>query len=328
MPTNLPPEYFEVEKRYRLARSPAEKIACLEEMLSIIPKHKGTDHLRADYRRQLSKLKSAAQTKKKGGTQPSAFRVEREGAAQVVLVGMANTGKSALVAALTKAEQEVSPAPYTTWRPTPGMLDVGGAQIQLMDTPPLDRDYLETALIDLIRRAELILLVVDLQADPLEQLERSVAILEENRILPRHRQGSYPGDRLVSFLPFLVLVNKCDDESWDDICQVFQELLTDDWPMLAVSVKTGRNLDTLKQTLFDSLELVRIYSKVPGREPDLDAPFVLRKGATVEDFAGRVHKDFLTKLKFARVWGSTEFAGQMVQRDYVLEDGDIVELHI
>ncbi len=328
MPTNLPPEYFEVEKRFRLAKSPAEKIACLEEMLSIIPKHKGTEHLRADYRRQLSKLRSAARARKKGGAQPSAFRIEREGAAQVVLVGTTNTGKSALVAALTKAEPEVSPAPYTAWRPTPGMLDFGGAQIQLIDTPPLDREYLEPELIDLIRRADLIGLVIDLQADPLEQLERSVAILEENRILPRHRQRSYPDGRLASFLPFLVLVNRCDDESWDEIYQVFRELLTEDWPMLAVSAKTGRNLDKFKQTLFDSLGLVRIYSKVPGREPDLEAPFVLRKGATVEDFAGRVHKDFLTKLKFARVWGSTEFPGQMVQREYVLEDGDIVELHI
>lgn len=328
MPTNLPPEYFEVEKRFRLARSPAEKIACLEEMLSIIPKHKGTDHLRADYRRQLSKLKSAAQAKKKGGVQPSAFRVEREGAAQVVVVGSTNTGKSSLVRALTKAEPEVSSAPYTTWRPTPGMLDVDGAQIQLIDSPPLDREYLEPELIDLIRRADLVLLMVDLQADPLDQLEHSVAVLEENRIVPRHRQGLDRGDRLVSFVPFFVLVNKCDDESWDELCQVFRELLTEDWPMLAVSVKTGRNLGSFKQALFDALELVRVYSKVPGRDPDLEAPFVLRRGATVEDFAGRVHKDFLTKLKFARVWGSTEFAGQMVQRDYVLKDGDIVELHI
>lgn len=328
MPTNLPPECFDIERRFRLAKSPTEKIACLEEMLSIIPKHKGTDHLRADYRRQLSKLKSAAQARKKSGTQPSAFRIEREGAAQVVVVGAANTGKSALVAALTKAEPEISPAPYTTWRPTPGMLEIGGAQIQLVDTPPLDREYLEPELIDLIRRADLVLLMVDLQGDPLEQLDRSVAALEENRIVPRHREGAYPTERLVTFLPFLVLINKCDDESWDEICQVFQELLTEEWSILAVSVKTGRNLDQLKQALFDALGLVRIYSKAPGRAPDLGTPFVLREGATVEDFAGRVHKDFLTKLKFARVWGSTEFAGQMVQRDYVLRDGDIVELRI
>lgn len=98
--------------------------------------------------------------------------------------------------------------------------------------------------------------------------------------------------------------------------------------MLAVSAQTGRHLEGLKQTVFDNLEIIRIYSKPPGKEPDREMPFVLKKGGTVGDLAAKVHKDFLAKLKTARVWGSGVYEGQLVSRDYVLQDGDVVELHI
>ena len=163
MPANLPPDYFDAEKRFRAAKTTKEKIARLEEMLTIMPKHKGTDKLRADLRRRISKLKDVSQSKKGGAKRDSAFYIEKEGAAQVVVTGPTNTGKSALVAALTNATPEVAPYPNTTWKPTPGMMPVKNIQIQLIDTPPIDRDYIEPELIDLIRRADLILLVVDLQ---------------------------------------------------------------------------------------------------------------------------------------------------------------------
>ena len=328
MPTNLPPDFFEAEKRYRLARSPAEKIACLEEMLRIIPKHKGTDHIRADYRRQISKLKSEARTKKGGSIHVSAFRINREGAGQIVVLGPTNVGKSALVDALTNATPQVAETPYTTWKPTPGMMLVDNVQIQLIDTPPLDREYLEPELIDLIRRADMILIVLDLQTHPDQQLEQSIEILRQNRILPSHMEENYTGDEYVSFVPMVVLTNKCDDESLDEICQIFRELIEEDWPTLSVSASTGRNLDLLRETVFNQLELIRVYSKAPDEEPDLDEPVVLKKGATLEEFTKEIHKDFYEKLKFARVWGSTAFDGQMVQRDYILQDGDVVELRI
>jgi len=122
MPTNLPPECLEAEQRYRAAKSAEEKAATLEEWLSTIPKHKGTDRLRADLRRRLSKLKAASQTSKSAGKQVSAFHIGREGAGQVVLVGPTNVGKSALLAALTNATPEVADYPFTTWKPTPGMM--------------------------------------------------------------------------------------------------------------------------------------------------------------------------------------------------------------
>ncbi len=327
MPTNLPPEYFAIEREYRAAKSAAEKIAYIEEMLSIIPKHKGTDRLRGDLRRKLAKLKSAAQSRKGGGRQESAFRIEREGAGQAVLVGPPNVGKSALVARLTNASPEVADYPYTTWTPTPGMMQVEDIQIQLIDTPPLNREFVEPELWSLIRRSELLLLMVDLQAYPIQQLEETLDILREHRILPQRLAPQYTGQLRLTFLPTLVLVNKNDDESSDEDLAVLRELLADDWELLPISAATGRNLNRLKRAVFERLGIVRVYSKPPGREPDLSNPFVLRRGNTVAEFAVKIHQDF-GNLKAARVWGSAAYDGQMVGRDYVLQDGDVVELRI
>jgi ribosome-interacting GTPase 1 len=328
MPTNLPPEYFEAEKRYRLATSPAEKAALLEELISIIPKHKGTDRLRADLRRRLSKLKDAASQSKKGlSKRESAYRIDKEGAGQAVVVGPANVGKSALVAVLTNATPEVADFPFTTWQPTPGMMPVENIQIQLIDTPPLNRDFVEPQLLDLIRRSDLMLLVVDLQTDPMHQLEDTVALLEEQRIVPRHLRDRYAQQRGLTFISVLVLANKNDDESSDENFEIFCELLEGEWPLLPISATTGRNLELLKQRVVEQLEIIRVYTKAPGREPDFSAPFALKKGDTIADLAEKIHKDFVENLRMARVWGGTVYDGQLVSRDYVLRDGDVVELH-
>lgn len=328
MPTNLPPDYFEVEKRYREAQSPAEKVALLEEMMRIVPKHKGTDHLRADLRRQISRLKEEAQSRKRQGGRQSVYQVEREGVGQAVVIGGINVGKSALVAALTNASPPVSEAPYTTRKPAPGMVPIEDIQVQMIDTPSLERDFAEGGLFDLIRHADLILLVVDIEADPLAQFEEALALLAERRIAPRQRVGQYPAEERFVYLPMIVLVNKCDDASQDDLVEVCRGLLGEEWDPLPVSAVTGRNLDELKRRAFALLEIVRVYSKPPGRPPDLAKPFVLKKGATVAELAGKIHRDFHQHLKYARVWGSAEFPGRMVQRDYVLQDGDVVELKI
>ena len=328
MPTNLPPDYFEAETLYKEAQTPEEKVARLEEMISTIPKHKGTDHLRADWRRRLAKLKEAAQTRKKTGGQVSPYVIDKEGAGQVVVLGPANAGKSALVAALTNARPEVSAAPFSTWSPTPGMMLVDNVQIQLIDTPPLNADYIDPEMINLIRRADYLLLVLNLQTNPDQQLEQIIQILESYRIIPDHRESLYDSKIGLAFKPLLVLANKCDDEDTVEVYELFCELMDHEWNCLPVSAETGRNLGLLKQRLFDELGIIRIYSKAPGKEPDRSAPFVMKKGSTIEEFARKIHKDFYEKLTFARVWGSSLFDGQMVQRDYVLQDEDVVELRI
>jgi ribosome-interacting GTPase 1 len=326
MPTNLPPECAEIEARYRAATSTGEKIACLEELLGAIPKHKGTDHLRADLRRRLAKLKDEPHARRGSSKQASAFRIDREGAGQVAVVGCPNVGKSALVTALTNAAPEVAEYPFTTWTPTPGMMQVADVQIQLIDTPPLHPDHLEPELIGLIRKADLILIVVDLQADAIGQLQDALAMLDQHHILPSVAKDRYEDLARLTFKPMLFVVNKNDDEGSDDDCRALCELFDGKCPLLPVSATTGRGLEGLKQTIFAALGIIRVYTKPPGKEPDLTAPFVLRQGSTVGDLAGKIHKDFLETLKSARVWGEGVFEGQAVARDYVLHEGDIVEL--
>ncbi len=328
MPTNLPPQYFEAEKRYKEAKDPIEKVERLEELIGTIPKHKGTDHLRADLRRKLSKLKTAAQPRKKGARRDPAWNIPREGAGRVVLIGCSNAGKSALLAALTNAEPEVSEAPFTSWTPTPGMMLVENVQIQLIDTPSIDRDYLEPMLMDLVRSADLILVVVDLDADPDQQLERTLKLLADQRVHPLRWKGRFDDGVRRSFLPVLVVANKSDDASDDENFQIFRRLLDEDWHSIAVSARSGRGLDRLRSAVFERLEIMRIYSRAPGREPDLNTPFVMRKGGTLQEFAALLHHDFYDKLRSARLWGKGVYDGQLVAREHVLHDGDIVELRI
>ncbi len=254
------------------------------------------------------------------------FHIEKEGAGQAVVIGATNVGKSALVRALTHAEPEVSDAPYTTWKPLPGMMTFEDIQVQLVDTPALDREFVEPGLFDLIRRADLILLMVDLQADPLEQLAETLLLLEEHRIAALDRRDRYPGQERMVFLPLLILANKCDDDSQDETFDLFCALLGEECPMIPISALTGRNAGWFKQRVYQALEIIRVYAKPPGKEPDLERPFVLKNGSTVVDLARKVHRDFYEKLKSARVWGSSAFDGQLVQRDYILRDGDIIEL--
>ena len=327
MPTNLPPEYFEAEERFRAATTDQERIVCLEEMLAAIPKHKGTDRLRGDYRRKLSHLREAVQAHKKVSRHESAFHVEREGPARVVIAGAPNVGKSALLAAVTHASPRVSEYAFTTCVPLPGMMPLRDIHVQLIDTPPLSKTHVEHELFNLVHTADLVVLIVDIQAEPLAQFEEATKLLAAHHVelSGKEEDRSDTGPKRV--IPALVLVNKVDDVFWDEEYLVFTELLGGKWPVMPISVKTGRNLGAMKEAVFDGLGIMRIYSKQPGKLAELHAPFVLRKGETVAAFAGRVHKDFVHHLKTARIWGTGVHDGQMVGRDHILHDGDVVELH-
>jgi len=327
MPTNLPPEYFEVERRYKSAQSVKAKIECLEELLSTIPKHKGTDKLRADYRKRLSKLKSAPQTKKGLSRHESAFHIDKEGDGRVIVIGSANVGKSSLVAKYTHAVPEISSSPYSTWTPTPGMMNYENIHIQIIDTPPLDRDFIEPDLVDLIKNSDLILLMVDLQAFPIQQFQDNIKLLENHRIVPLHFKQRHSEEKLTP-IPMIIVVNKDDEKKLDEDFEVLCELLEDEWSIISISLKENRNLEKLGEEIYIKMNIMRIYSKPPGKEVDRTQPFALKKGSTVLDFARKVHKDFYEKLKNARIWGSGVYDGQMVGRDHILQDGDIVELHL
>lgn len=328
MPANLPPPYFEAEKRYREAKTPEAKIEALEEMLTIMPKHKGTDKLRADLRRKIAKFKSEAQQKKGAGRKGVTYTIDKEGAAQVMVVGAPNVGKSSLVGVLSNASPEVAEFPHTTWKPTPGMVPYENIQFQLIDTPPITTSYVDPWMADLIRRADMVVILVDLKADPLQQMEDTLAVLQELRVFPEGQPLPPDLPKKPFLKKMMVVVNKVDTEADVEDFAAFQELSHCQMPCVAVSTASGRGLHTLLDTLFALSEVIRVYTKAPGKEPDKSAPFVLPKKSTLQDLAEKIHKDFVAKLKFARIWGKAVFDGQMVQKDYELQDGDVVEFRI
>jgi small GTP-binding protein len=332
MPANLTPQYMSAEQRFKQAGTHEEKITCLEEMLRVMPKHKGTDKLQADLKRRLSKLRQEAQ-KTAATRRGYTLSVEAEGAGQIVMVGPPNVGKSALLAALTKATPEVADYPFTTRRPMPGMMAFENVQIQLVDMPPISQEYMESWMSQITRNADALLLVVDLgDPDVLEAVELIVAVLQEWKILPIAGPLTAEIEDVLDIgvvpRPALLLGNKCDGLASKDNWDILQEFYSTRWPTLAASATHAHNLAALRRELYTLLDIVRVYTKAPGKKPDLTAPFPMPRGSTVVEVAATVHKDFASHLKFARIWGTEKYDGQMVQRDYVVQEGDVIELHM
>lgn len=326
MPANLSPEYRRAEERLRAAVGPQERLQALEEMLRVIPKHKGTEGLQADLKARIAKLKKQPATK--AGKSRFTPMVPPEGAGQVVLVGPPNSGKSALVAALTRARPLVADYPFTTHEATPGMMRFESVSIQLVDLPPVSPEHVEPWVFDLIRLADLCWVVVDGRW-ALEGLEATTAVLTGRGIglRPAGQPLAVRGqERIVR--PGLLIVTGLDRPEVASAFGALNELLEHQWPVFAVSTLTGAGLDLLPRRTFEALGIIRVRTKPPGKPLDeSEAPFTLPHGSTVEDLAARIHQDLRTTMKYARVWGKGVFDGQTVHRTHVLSDGDIVEIH-
>lgn len=330
MPANLPPQYYEAEKLYRLAKSPQEKIEALEVMLSIMPKHKGTDKLRAELRRRIAKFSEEAQRRPSIARKGSAYNIRKEGAGQLVLVGLPNAGKSQLVSTLTEAYPEVANYPYTTQTPTPGMLKFENIQIQLLDMPPITDPDAKPWFSQLLRNADLLLIVTDLGDNPLSQVETMLAELEKIRIKPVRREtGEEPLPGMPGMIQkrALIIGSKSDLNYSGQNYARLKSQYDDQFPVVSTSAKNGKGLEEMKRDIYKALDIIRVYTKSAGKKPDFEEPVVLKKGSTVEDVAESIHKDFGHSLKYAQVWGSGKYDGQRVKRGHILEDGDIVELH-
>ena len=354
MPANLSPEYKKAEAEFKQARDPRERLRCLREMLRTIPKHKGTEHLQADIKTRIKQLTEELTDRKKGRARAGpTHSIRPEGAAQVVLIGPSNAGKSSLHARLTGSHAEVGPYPYTTQAPLPGMLPYEDVHIQLVDLPPLSADFMQSWYVNALRPADAALLVVDL-SDPecmdhvlaiRDRLDERTVTLDEQWETPvvgdeaaqsGEREGA--GEQAVTdaddvpdpfrvHLPTLLVANKSDFDPDPDEVRVLEELLGVRFPAVAVSAETGAGLEKIGALLFDGLGIVRVYTKIPGRPAEGKRPFTVHRGDTVLDVARLVHKEIAESLKFARVWGSGQFDGQQVGADHPLADKDIVELH-
>jgi small GTP-binding protein len=313
MPANLGPEYLAAEQELRGAETAGERIEALEKMYAALPKHKGTEKLQADLRRRLSQARKDSQ--KKGASHaPPFYMVPKEGAGQVALIGPANSGKSSLVCALTHARPEVAPYRFTTRAPMPGMMAFEDAQIQLLDTPPIAEEFTEEWMPQVLRRADLSVLVVDVDdPDDLSEIEWVEKEMEEWKLA----------------MPRLMVTNKMDQEGSAGDYEVLAELYEERYELLGVSAATGEGLEKFARRVFEMLDVVRVYTKAPGKRAAMGAPYVLKRGATVMDAARHVHKDFAEQLKFARLYHKTGgLDGLPVERHHVLEDGDILEFHI
>jgi len=330
MPANLTSQYLSAEERYRHAAGHEEKVDALREMIALLPKHKGTEKLQADLKKKLSKLEEeGAHVAKSGHRAPDPGHVRREGAGQWALVGPPNSGKSSLLAALTHAHPEIADYPFTTRTAQPGMASIEDVQVQLVDTPAVAEGRIEPWLPGLVHAADGVLVVVEVEADEPEENWRAVAeLLDKARVLARGRPRPADVSPLAVEKPVLVLANKCDLDPDGTFAALEREAVWPELPYLPVSATRGDGLDALRPRLLSELGRVRVYTKEPGHPADKGKPFVLDKGATVEDLARLVHGDLAAKLHFARIWGAhARFEGQQVDRHHALEDGDVVELH-
>jgi ribosome-interacting GTPase 1 len=331
MPANLPPQYYELEREFRAEKDPREKLRLAQELLAMMPKHKGTDKLQADMRAKISKLKKQLTqgTTAHGVRQAAAHdHIEKEGAGQVILIGPPNSGKSSLLEVLTHAKPIVADYPYSTRQPLTGMMTFETVQIQLIDTPPISPESYENYLSGLIRNADLVVLVCDLATESmLDDVKFVLKKLEEKRIILKHQVIGKPDDPRFSYKKTMICAHKAyDDESGEK--RVLLASLFPDFNTVATSILDEDSLTAFRKAIFDNLHIMRVYTKPVGKEADFSDPVILPIGGTVEDAAETLHKDFAHKLKYAKIWGQGKFEGQRVQRDFKLSDGDILEFHI
>ncbi len=324
MPANLTPAYQKAEERYRRATRDEERLAALQEMLSTIPKHKGTDRMQGDIKRRISQLRK--QAAKKGaarGLDP--FYVPKNGAGQAVLIGPPNVGKSSLLAATTNAAVKVGEYPYTTALPTPGMWAYEDAQIQLVDTPPMTPEHVPPGLFGTIRQADVVAVVVDAAGDALEQAESALSVLDGRDIQLAGVRRNDLSDEGSSRWSGLIVANKADLAEAETL-DALSELYAGRLDVMPVSALTGEGLDRLGSRLWELLGVIRVYTKEPGRRADNDQPYTLPVGSTIDDLARAIHRDLPELMKFARIWGAGRFDGQRAHRNEILRDKDVVEI--
>ena len=307
MPINAGYEYGEAEKAVMAAKTPEEKIRALENLLSVSPSHKGAEKLRLGIKTKISKLKEKVEkdrAKKAGGFSLS---IKKEGAAQVSLVGLTNSGKSNILNKLTGAKVEIADYAFTTKNPEMGVMDYNGIKIQMVEVPAIFEGFMDSdkgpAYMAIARSADLVIIVIDGTSD----CEKSLEIITgefEKAFVKLRKVRERKSENVTNCL---VVVNKVMKNFK---CQ---------YPVCWV--------DDLKQGIWNMLGLVYVQTKQPGKKPDWP-PVALKIGSTVNDLAAIVHKDFVKTFKYARIWGkSVKHDSSTVGFDHVLAEGDVVEIH-
>jgi small GTP-binding protein len=297
MAANLPPQFFELQKRLNLTQDVEEKIEILKEMLAICPKHKGTERVQEEIKKKIAKLKKEEPKKIK---REALFFVKKEGAGQVLVLGPPNSGKTSLVNALCNTSFKVANYPFSTRLPQPAMVDYENIKIQIVDTPPISKDFRPGWMKNLARGADLILVLIDLTENPKESLKEILEILNEWGI---------EKDKI------LILGNKTDLKKNGEDLKIFE-----------VSAKEKIGVEELKKKIFEALKIVRVFTKGEKEKVNFNAPFVLKEGTRLIDFVKEINKEWVERFKGAKLYSKDLKRFQMVGRDYILKDGDIVEI--
>jgi uncharacterized protein len=327
LPANLTPDYRAAEDRFKAADSAADKLAALDDMLATIPKHKGTEKMQADIKKRIAKFKQEAAKKPSTVSRSASLsHIDKEGAGQVILIGPPNSGKSSILDELSNAAPEVADYAFTTRVPEPGMAMFENIQMQYIDMPPYTKDTMQPWMLSLIRGADAAILVLDAgDDDVLDQLEEVMEILREANIT-LHHPGVEPLPE--KFIPTIVAANKVDLPDSAGRIELIREYLGKSLPVVPLTTRDPKSLENLsRQVFYDVLKRIRIYTRAPGKKVDYSEPYVLPQGTNIVDAARWIHKDLARNMKYARCWGKNVFDGQMVPRDYIVQDGDIVEFH-
>jgi ribosome-interacting GTPase 1 len=330
MAVNLTPQYHEAEAEYKRASTAEERLECLRKMWTLVPKHKASEKLQAELKTKISETKAEVEQERRSPKKASvSYKIPRQGAGQVLLVGGPNAGKSRILSRLTRATPEVAPYPFTTREPHAGMMDWEDARVQLIDTPPITADYLEGYLSSMIRASDGCALVVDVGDD--DGPFAAEAVLDKLAHVKTVLVGQSPvdpEDPTIEYIKTLVAANKVSAPGAQDRLDIVREMFANRFPIVTLDAESGAGLEDLRTAIYRSLGVIRVYSKRPGKPADMESPFTCPIGSTVARMAELVHRDFADKLKSARIWGTGVFDGQTVTRDHVLNDRDVVELHV
>ncbi len=330
MAVNLTPQYHEAEAEYKRAGTAEERLECLHKMWTLVPKHKASEKLQAELKTKISETKAEVERERRNPKKASvSYKIPRQGAGQVLLVGGPNSGKSRILSRLTRATPEVAPYPFTTREPNAGMMDWEDARVQLIDTPPITADYLDGYLSSMIRASDGCVLVVDLGDD--DGPFAAEAVLDKLAHVKTVLIGQAPADPedpTIEYVKTLLAGNKMNAPGAQDRLDIVREMFANRFPISTLDAESGAGLEDLRTAIYRSLGVIRVYSKRPGKPADRESPFTCPIGSTVAQMAELVHRDFADKLKSARIWGTGVFDGQTVTRDHVLHDRDVVELHV
>lgn len=330
MAANLTPQYLEAEADYKKAQTAEERLECLKKMYSLLPKHKASEKLQAELKKKISDTREEADHDRKNPKKVGvSYKVPRQGAGQYVIVGAPNVGKSQLLARLTRATPEVAPYPFTTREPQAGMMAWEDVRVQLIDTPPITADYLESYLSSMVRAADGALLLVDLGDDdgPFAA-EAVIEKLAETKTVLVGKPPAEHEDLTIQHVKTLLLANKVDLPGAEDRLAIVRELMGERFPIHVLAAEQGTGLEELRTAIYQFLKVIRVYTKKPGKPADMQSPYTCPEGSTLLELAGLVHRDFTEQLKSARIWGTGAYEGQTIPRDHVLHDKDVVELHV